>query len=117
MFYLLPGMGASKEMYQGAWLKFPGIACINWPRHQGEASLSEVADRLIQEYGITSNDWIDGSSLGGMVAIEIYKKLKNTNYSQKVSTIMCLRCFVLPILPSLKQCVLRLRIGAVMLAT
>lgn len=71
-------MGANKEMYQGAWLKLPEVSFINWPRYEGEISLSAIAERLIQEYGITTNDWIGGSSLGGMVAIEIHKKIKNS---------------------------------------
>jgi pimeloyl-ACP methyl ester carboxylesterase len=77
MFYFLPGMGASKEMYQGAWLQLTDATYIDWPPYRGETSLSEIADRLIADYKITANDWIGGSSLGGMVAVEIYKKLKN----------------------------------------
>lgn len=77
MMYLLPGMGASQAMYQGAWRTLPGLTCLDWPAYRGEASLSAMADRLIRAYGITSNDAIGGSSLGGMVALEIHKKLKN----------------------------------------
>lgn len=76
MLYLLPGMGANKQMYQGAWRQCPGITFVDWPRYQGEASLSAIADRLIQEYRMTSHDHVGGSSFGGMVSIEIYKILK-----------------------------------------
>ncbi|MBF0492203.1 MAG: hypothetical protein HQM15_05430 [Deltaproteobacteria bacterium] len=77
MLYLLPGMGASKDMYQGAWLKLPETTFINWPNYQGESSLSDVAQRVIQENGITAKDCVGGSSLGGMIALEIFKELKN----------------------------------------
>lgn len=77
MFYLLPGMGANTSMYNGAWRNLHNVVFLDWPRHQGDTALSDVATRLIQEHGITANDWIGGSSLGGMVAIEIYKQLNN----------------------------------------
>lgn len=77
MLYLLPGMGARQAMYQGAWRASSGIVFLDWPPYRGESSLSAMADRVIQEYGITTADGIGGSSLGGMVALEIYKKLNN----------------------------------------
>lgn len=77
MLYLLPGMGASKEMYQGAWLNLPETSFIDWPDYRGEATLAEVAKRIIEAYKITPSDCIGGSSLGGMVALEIFKNLGN----------------------------------------
>lgn len=70
-------MGANTSMYTDAWRNLPNVVFLNWPRHQGDTALSDVAARFIQEHGITANDWIGGSSLGGMVALEIYKQLNN----------------------------------------
>jgi len=75
MIYLLPGMGANSNMYQGAWLEFNHAACLDWPPYQGEASLSELARSVAMHYKIQDNDILIGSSLGGMVALEISKLL------------------------------------------
>ncbi len=77
MLYLLPAMGTNHELYQGEWQQLPETSFINWPHYDGEKSLTEIADKVIQENGITAQDWVGGSSLGGIVALEIFKKLGN----------------------------------------
>lgn len=69
---ILPGMGASAAMYDGLKHKlgFP-VTFLNWPEYHGEKTYSEVARRIIKENNIGSDDAIGGSSLGGMVALEI----------------------------------------------
>lgn len=76
MIYTLPGMGANSNMYTGPWLEIPNIVFLNWPKYNGEKSLSEVADRVISENNISQSDSVAGSSLGGMVALEIAEKLE-----------------------------------------
>ena len=76
MNYFLPGMGATSEMYEGAWLKIPNCSFLDWPAYEGEKNLEQMADKVIATYGITSNDMIWGTSLGGMVACEITKVLE-----------------------------------------
>ena len=71
MIYTLPGMGANSNMYSGPWLDLPNIKYLDWPKYQGEKSLSEVAEKVINENSISQTDFIAGSSLGGMVALEI----------------------------------------------
>ena len=75
MIYLLPGMGATSKMYQGAWLDIKPATCIDWPPYEGEASLSELAGKVAAHYQIQDNDILIGSSMGGMVALEIAKLL------------------------------------------
>jgi pimeloyl-ACP methyl ester carboxylesterase len=77
--YLLPGMGANSSMYDSLRreLEFE-INFINWPKYGGEKTFSEAAERVIKENGIEDGDIVGGSSLGGMVALEIarLRKLK-----------------------------------------
>lgn len=72
---LLPGMGADDAIYHGPWRQLPDVRFINWPAYHGETTLAQVAQRLIREHGITSADIPGGSSLGGMVALEIAAEL------------------------------------------
>ena len=76
MIYLLPGMGANSEMYKD-WEQSGRYTFLDWPRFGNEASLSEVAKRIIEENDIRSSDLVGGSSLGGIIAIEIDKLLNN----------------------------------------
>lgn len=73
MIYLFPGMGATSKMYQGAWSEIRPSAFVEWPSYQGEKSLKALAVRLVAQYGIQDNDILIGSSMGGMVALEISK--------------------------------------------
>ena len=70
--YLLPGMGADSSMYEllRNELKFE-INFVDWPKYKGEKTYAETAKRVIEENGITDGDIVGGSSLGGMVALEI----------------------------------------------
>ena len=77
MIYTLPGMGANSNMYSGPWLEIQNMKFLDWPKFRGEKSLSEVAERVICENDISRSDSVAGSSLGGMVALEIADKLKN----------------------------------------
>ncbi len=52
------------------------INFIDWPTYQNEKSFKAVAKRIIAENSICKEDVIGGSSLGGMVAIEIAKIIK-----------------------------------------
>jgi pimeloyl-ACP methyl ester carboxylesterase len=69
---ILPGMGATAAMYNGLKhiLGFL-VEFLNWPGYRGEKTYADVARRIIEEHAITSEDVVGGSSLGGMVALEI----------------------------------------------
>jgi pimeloyl-ACP methyl ester carboxylesterase len=70
--YILPGMGATSEMY-GSLKRELGFNAhfINWPRYQGEISFRQVAEKIIAGNPINENDVVGGSSLGGMIALEV----------------------------------------------
>ncbi len=76
MKYLLPGMGATSEMYGGPWRSLENSHAIDWPEYRGEKSVGEVAERLIDKHGIRSEDIVVGSSLGGIVALEIHRRVR-----------------------------------------
>ena len=75
MLYLLPGMGADASMYAGPWRRLRGVRCVDWPPYDGEQTLPELAQRMIEAYGVTAADEIGGTSLGGMVALEMVRRL------------------------------------------
>lgn len=68
---MLPGMGADATMYSGLWQSLPQTRFVDWPPFAGERTLPEVARRVINFYGVTAADDIGGTSLGGMIALEI----------------------------------------------
>jgi len=72
-------MGADSSMYYLLRQKLTfEINFINWPKYRDEKTYSETAKRVIEENNIEDNDIVGGSSLGGMVAVEIarQKRLK-----------------------------------------
>ena len=75
MMYLLPGMGATSAMYVGPWSALHDSIAVEWPKYRGEKTVAELAYRLIDEHSICASDSIVGSSLGGIVALEIHRKL------------------------------------------
>ncbi len=77
MLYILPGMGTNNAMYEGPWRELSGVVYLNWPKLEKEISINEIAQRIIEENSIESSDWVGGSSLGGMVSLEISKILGN----------------------------------------
>ena len=74
---VLPGMGADESMYRGAWRELANTHFLNWPDYDGESSLAEWAERLIAENEILPSDHLCGTSMGGMVALEIAARLGN----------------------------------------
>lgn len=71
MRYILPGMGAGSKMYSGPWNELENSHFIDWPPYDGEKSIADLANRLIREHKMNSDDSFIGSSLGGMVGLEI----------------------------------------------
>ena len=65
-------MGASAAMYNGSKHKLGfEVNFLNWPGYRGEKTYADVARRVVEENDITADDVVGGSSLGGMVALEI----------------------------------------------
>lgn len=61
-------------MYPEPWDALPDFAAHDWPRHGGEQTLGELADRVCQAFGIRDGDTVVGASLGGMVGCEIAQR-------------------------------------------
>ncbi|BBO73051.1 hypothetical protein DSCW_04680 [Desulfosarcina widdelii] len=75
MIYILPGMGANANMYSGPWREITDAKFIDWPKYNGERTISEVAESVIRHYAIMRSDSVAGSSLGGIVSLDIADKL------------------------------------------
>ena len=71
---LLPGMGANSKMYPvEKYSILQDVVFADWPKYNGEETLEAMAQSIIHHYDISSEMAVGGSSLGGMVAIEIAK--------------------------------------------
>lgn len=71
---ILPGMGANSNMYpKDKYISLQDVTFADWPGYEGEVSLESVAKKIIAQHHINKEMVVGGSSLGGMVAIEIAK--------------------------------------------
>jgi len=71
---ILPGLAADSRMYPSpAYESLTDVAFVDWPEYTGEKTLAAMAESIIARYKITRDMFIGGSSLGGMVALEIAK--------------------------------------------
>jgi pimeloyl-ACP methyl ester carboxylesterase len=71
---ILPGMGANSNMYpKEKYISLQDVIFIDWPKYDEETSLEAVAKKIIYQHQINNEMVVGGSSLGGMVAIEIAK--------------------------------------------
>jgi len=68
---LLPGMGATSAMYGPPWRELDGLRLVDWPLYGGERTIAELARRIVDGHGLVADDLPAGSSLGGMVSLEI----------------------------------------------
>lgn len=73
--FLFPGMGATAAMHRQVVRRVPGIRACDWPDHDGCRSFADFAERCIDQHGIRVSDVVAGSSMGGMIACEIAKRL------------------------------------------
>ncbi|MFC1885280.1 alpha/beta fold hydrolase [Thermodesulfobacteriota bacterium] len=74
---ILPGMGADSDMYaDSSYENLQDVYFSDWPSYGGEKSISDLAERIIDENNIQENQIVGGSSLGGIVAAEIAKIVK-----------------------------------------
>jgi pimeloyl-ACP methyl ester carboxylesterase len=80
-YYLLPGMGADHRLYDKMELKNGDVHFLDWIPSQQSRNLADYA-QLISQRITTSDNIIIGSSMGGMVAVEISKII------QPLSTIL-----------------------------
>lgn len=61
-------------MYARPWRAVDGVTYVDWPAWSGERTLADVAERVIRQHAIDAGDVVGGSSLGGMVALEVARR-------------------------------------------
>lgn len=74
--FLIPGLGADERIFQYLDLQGHDIIPVKWIEPDQLDSLSTYAQKLIQHYSITPHSIVIGNSLGGMLTIEIAKKVE-----------------------------------------
>ena len=87
--FLIAGMGADTRIYNN--IELPpeyDVIPVDWIEPHQTDTLTTYAQKLIYQYDIKQKDIIIGNSLGGMLAIEIAKKisLKKTILISSIKT-------------------------------
>jgi pimeloyl-ACP methyl ester carboxylesterase len=74
--FLIPGLGADYRIYKH--LDFSGYKVVNigWPDPAKKDTLATYAQKLINHYHISPGSIVVGNSLGGMLSIEIAKRVE-----------------------------------------
>ena len=74
--FLVPGLGADYRAFKN--LNFEGYETvpISWIIPEKQDTLETYAQKLIEKYQVTAGSIVIGNSLGGMLTIEIAKKIK-----------------------------------------
>ncbi len=69
-------MGADSSMYpHESYKKLSWITFAEWPSYTGETTIEAVAENVIEQYDINHKTIVGGSSLGGMVSVQIAKTI------------------------------------------
>ena len=74
-YYLIPGMGADKRLFQHFNLTNGKVHHLDWIPHGSSKNLAEYAT-LMAERITTEKNVVVGSSMGGMVTVEIAKLIQ-----------------------------------------
>ena len=88
--FLLPGLGADCRIFKNIDLSGFEVVNINWIIPDRSDTLSTYSQKLINEYNIEDKSIVIGNSLGGMLTIEIAKKV-NLNKAILISSIKSVR--------------------------
>ena len=73
MIFALPGMGADRRVFPGAWQELQDVKFVEWTPYVSARTIPDLAAAIAEREGIKGGDSIIGTSLGGMVACEIAK--------------------------------------------
>lgn len=87
--FLIAGLGADCRIYQKLNLDGHDVVNVNWLPFDATDTLTSYAQKLISHYNIIENSTVIGNSMGGMLAMEISKKitLKKTILISSIRTI------------------------------
>jgi len=73
--FLIPGLGADARIFQYVDLQNHEVVPVSWIEPEKHDTLSTYAKKLVDYYKITPGSIVIGNSLGGMLAIEIAKRV------------------------------------------
>ena len=73
--YLIPGMGADHRLYERVRIEHGNVHFLNWKPHGKSRTLAEYSE-IMASYVTTQNNVIVGSSMGGMMAVELSRIVK-----------------------------------------
>lgn len=73
--FLIPGLGADARIFQYIDLHGHEVIPVSWIEPEKQDTLSTYAQRLIDYYKIAPGSIVIGNSLGGILAIEIAKRV------------------------------------------
>lgn len=88
--FLISGLGADTRLYNNIDISpAHDVIPVDWIEPNKTDTLSNFAQKLIYQYNITNNSIVIGTSLGGMIAIEIAKQisLKKTIIISSIKTV------------------------------
>lgn len=74
--FLIPGLGADYRAYKDIGLHGYDAAPVSWIDPDSSDTLTSYAQKLIDHYQIKAGSIVIGNSLGGMLTMEIAKKIK-----------------------------------------
>jgi hypothetical protein len=74
--FLIAGLGADTRLYNNIDLGDSEVIPVDWIEPHRTDTLNTYAQKLIHQYFITGNSIVIGTSLGGMLAIEIAKQVR-----------------------------------------
>ena len=73
--FLVPGLGADYRAFKNIDFEGYETVSVSWVIPDKQDTLESYAQKLIEKYQITPGSIVVGNSLGGMLTIEIAKKL------------------------------------------
>lgn len=71
---LFPGLGADERMFGGLDLACAEVVPVRLPPPQTRESMTRYALRVAAGLGLRPEDWVGGSSFGGLVAADIARR-------------------------------------------
>jgi pimeloyl-ACP methyl ester carboxylesterase len=74
--FLIPGLGADARIFQYIDLQGHEVIPISWLEPEKQDTLSTYSQKLIDHYKITPGSIVIGNSLGGMITVEIARKVE-----------------------------------------
>ncbi|RYY36929.1 MAG: alpha/beta hydrolase [Sphingobacteriaceae bacterium] len=74
--FLIPGLGADCRIYKHINIENYEVVSCNWIEPDLNDTLETYAQKIINQFNIQTGDIVIGNSMGGIVAVEIAKKIQ-----------------------------------------